>query len=284
MIAGETEVGKSLLALEIAAGLLTGGALWGSLPVAERLTRVLYILGEHDVDTLRGLWATTELVVPPNALAVIGPDSSPAHHLVTDGAPNPEAIQQVRAWVQGAGLVVFDPLAAFIRGVGAENDNIQMRLLVDTLTHAAQDEGAACLILSHLGKPLMVAGKPVPRGRYATRGASATEDAATSLFYMEHVEHPAAREAAVFRLRKRKYKGVAPEFYYLVRDPSTLRHTLLTGPRPHVEARRGMFRERLKRLQAHRPTSTPTECIELLAAIEGISRRTAFRYIDSDDD
>ena len=283
MIAGETEVGKSLLALEIAASLLTGRPLWGSLVVNERLARVLYILGEHDLDTLRGLWAVTELTAPAHALALIGSDSFPAHHLVADGAPNQEAIQQVRASVQGAGLVVFDPLAAFIRGAGAENDNVQMRLLVDTLTHAARDEGAACLILAHLGKPMMIAGKAIPRGRYATRGASATEDAATGLFYFEPAEGP-HKDAAVFRLKKRKYKGTAPDFYYLVRDPATLRHTLLTGPRPHVEARRGLFRERLKRLQTHQPTSTPTECIELIAAIDGISRRTAFRYTDSDDD
>lgn len=282
MIAGETEVGKSLLALEISASVLTGAPLWGALAVSERLTRVLYILGEHDVDTLRGLWATTGLTVPANMLAVIGPDTFSAHHVIADGAPHSETIQRIKGWIQGAGLVVFDPLAAFIRGAGAENDNTQMRLLVDTLTHTARDEGAACLILSHLGKPMMIAGKPVPRGRYATRGASATEDAATSLFYLEHTEGP-HRDAAVFRLKKRKYKGDAPDYYYLVRDPATLRHTLLTGPRPHVEARRTVFRERLKRLRAHQPTSGPTECIDLLAAIDGISRRTAFRYIDADD-
>lgn len=283
MIAGETEVGKSLVALEISSALLTGTPLWGSVPVAEVVERVVYILGEHDPDIIQSLWNKTKLKAPTESLALMGPDVFPEHFVISGGFRQAESAHQLRTWVRGAGLVIFDPLTSFIRGVDAENDNIQMRMLVDTLTQAAHAEGAACLVLAHVGKPHFLDGKPSARAKYAIRGASGTEDAATNIFYLERLSED-EEDALLFRLKKRKYKGTAPDYYYLSRDKATLTHTLLEGRRPRVEARRQQFQDKVARAQTEFPDQTRSCLIESLARIEGISRRTAFRYIEGQVD
>jgi RecA-family ATPase len=280
MIAGETEIGKSLVALEMAASLLTGKPLWGKLPCTQ-VGRVLYVLGEHHPDVIQKLWVKTGLNVPPHSLALVGPDKFKDHFLVMNGQRQHQAMYQLQQWVKGSDVVIFDPLAAFIGGVDAENDNVQMRLLVDTMTLVTHDQGAACTVLAHSGKPMYVNGQIVPRAKYAIRGASGTEDAATNVFYMERLSQEQDDEY-LFRLRKRKYKGEAPDFYYLMRDENNLVHTQLDGKRPRVEAKRLQFRDQLRRLQLEMPHETMSKCVELLAKINGISRATAFRQLSDD--
>lgn len=288
VITGETDVGKTLVALEMASALLSGQKLWGHLPTTPA-RKVLYILGEHYVEVLQRLWQEkAHLPAPPESLYVVSPEKFTDHFLVAHGERQGTVVEQVQSWCRGFDLVVFDPLSAFIKGADAENDNTQMRLLLDSMTLATHKVGAACLVLAHMGKPSIIDGKEVRRSNYATRGASGVEDAATNIFYMEKVEEPKDHdgglgEVGIFRLKKRKYKGTAPDYYYMLRDPECLQHTLLPDTRrPHVEARRIMFTQYLGRYQAEHPDITYTHAIEQLARVMGVSRATAFRWIKAD--
>ena len=58
VIAGETNVGKSLVALEICSALTTGQPLWGEdkLTPLIRAKRILYVLGEYYNEVIQRLW------------------------------------------------------------------------------------------------------------------------------------------------------------------------------------------------------------------------------------
>ena len=269
LIAGETDVGKSLVALEIASALLSHAPLWGALPVSTGARKALYVLGEHHTSILQGLWAKTGLPAPPRSLWVVGPHEFPEHHLVTRGIPQVLVSAQLREWAQGCQLVVYDPLASFCRGENIENDNAQMRLLLDTMTGIANDAGAACIVLTHAGKPRRGEdGQPAPREEYRVRGASAIEDAASAVFYMEKGMD------GFYRLQRRKYKGTQePKTYTLIRDPGTLRHTLVTNLH---DAKRLDFLQRHAYLKSR---MSPTDALRMTMEATRVPRSTADRWI-----
>ena len=140
----------------------------------------------------------------------------------------------------GSGVVFFDPLGAFASGEDVENDNAQMRAVIDAM--GVITAPGAMVALAHMGKPTYdpKASKFIRRPSYATRGGSAIEDAVTDCFYFAH-------EGATFRLLQRKYKGDAPSHYLLSRDEETLRHTLTSKGKTRrelSEARRAAIRHR----------------------------------------
>lgn len=284
VIAGETDIGKSLVALEICSTLTTGQPLWGELYATEQAKRIVYILGEHYSEVIQRLWAVTNLPMT-DEVWLLGPDQLKYDKwLVAQGKPNPVAIQKLIAWCEGADLIVFDPLAAFVTGVDAENDNVQMRLVLDTMSLISQAVGASCLILAHQGKPMMDKfGAEHNRKSYAIRGASAVEDAATNIFYMGKAEGTSAaasesRDSKILTMRRRKYKGQAPEEYRLIRNKNTLVHSLL-GNRPYIEVRKMEVQGKLARLQTAHPNMKNADAIKILAAVEGLSDDTIRRYL-----
>lgn len=284
VIAGETDIGKSLVALEICSTLTTGQPLWGELYATEQAKRVIYILGEHYSEVIQRLWGVTKLPMT-DEVWILGPDQLGYDKwLVAQGKVNPVAVQKLITWATGADLIVFDPLAAFITGVDAENDNVQMRLLLDAMSMVTQAVGASSLILAHQGKPMMDKfGQEHNRKSYAIRGASAVEDAATNIFYMGKAEGTSSaaaetRDSKILTLRRRKYKGQAPEEYRLLRDKNTLVHSLL-GNRPFIEVRKMEVQAKLARLQTSHPEIRNAEAIKILAAIEGLSDDTIRRYL-----
>lgn len=228
-IVGETNTGKSLIALEIGSSLLTGEPLWGQIEPNRMIKKLVYILGEHTVQTIQGLYHRTQL---PHAgkFQLIGPEHlHPYKALVVGGVAQQVAIDRLVKWTDGAELIVFDPLAGFIQGLGAEQDNASMRTLIDSMSYVAQKNGAACLILSHMGKPrLDDDGSEIRRFSYAMRGASAQEDALTHVFYLRRelqVKQQGPEEK--FKLEVRKFKGnPSSDFFKLRRDPMTKRNSL----------------------------------------------------------
>lgn len=282
-IAGETNVGKSLLALEMAASLLSGNPLWGAVPV-QVVKKALYILAEHNAETVQELWQETGLTVPDQmSFMLIGPEEFKNHWVVAKGEPQHQTIHEIREVSKEVDLVIFDPLSAFVRGTEVENDNAVMRLVVDTLFRSAHSQGAASILIGHKGKPSYGPdGKVIKRRKYAIRGASAVEDAQTALFYMEPFSED---EDGIFRFIRAKYKG-RPDpnhiDYTLLRNDKTLTHTLLPGKRPSVEAKKIQFMAKLARFQSKFPDLGFTKSVETLADIEEISSRTAFRYIQGD--
>lgn len=282
VISGETNVGKSLVAIEIISTLTMGVPLWGELEPTLQARRVLYILGEHYDAVLQRLWQKTQLPMGEQVF-LLGPEALGYDKwLVIGGKPNLVAIEKLRRWADGCDLVVFDPLSAFVTGVESENDNIQMRLVLDTMSLISQSSGASCIVLAHQGKPMMdIKGAEHTRRSYAIRGASAVEDSATNIYYLGKAEGEAVQKAAdgqVFDLRLRKYKGEAPENYRLLRSPTNLTHQLL-GNKPFAAIQKIAAEGDIARLLAYNPDIGYREAVRLVAAIRGMTEDGVKRHL-----
>ena len=157
-----------------------------------------------------------------------------------------------------------------------------MRLLLDVMSGITQSTGASCLILAHQGKPAVdMMGRERHRQSYAIRGASAIEDAATNIFYLhKHSDLNEGRsDPNMFRLKCRKYKGIAPDFYYLLRNPENKTHRLIGGKgRPNTDLKRERVRSRLLELKTNEGL-TVNEAVAAITAAEGISEQTIWRYL-----
>ncbi len=285
VIAGETNIGKSLLSLEIISSLVTGNLLWGELKPNQPAEKVLYILGEHHLEVIQRLAAHTGLPMTKD-VRLVGPEQIGYDKwLVAGGKPNLRGVDKFKFWAEGMDLIVWDPLSAFCFGESIENDNVQMRLVLDSMSLVAQSAGAACIILAHQGKPMMdKQGQEQTRKSYAVRGASGIEDAATNIFYMGRAEGASAaaaetRDSKIITLKCRKYKGNAPDEYRLMRDNATLCHTLL-GNRPFVEVRKIETQAKATRIQMSMPDLKMNEVIRILAATDGLSETTIRRYLE----
>ena len=283
VIAGETDVGKSLVALEICSALTSDRPLWTELEPTLKARRIIYILGEHYNEVIMRLWALTGLPMS-DQVWLIGPEQLGYDKwLVAQGKPNPIAINKLTKWAEGADLVVFDPLSAFVTGIDSENDNIQMRLVLDTMSLITQSVGASCLVLAHQGKPIIGRdGMESSRKSYAIRGASAIEDAATNIFYMDRAKGIEAaaetRDSKIFILKKRKYKGTAPDEYRLVRDTNNLTHILL-GNRPYVEVKKMETQAKFTRIKMVFPDMPVSDVVKLLASIDQVTERTIYNHL-----
>lgn len=286
VIAGETEVGKSLVALETVSCLVTGEPLWGELSPTLQAKKVLYVLGEHYPEVIQRLVLKTQLRMT-DSVFLLGPEQLQYDKwLVANGRPNLQAISKFKKWAEGCDLIVFDPFSAFVSGVDVENDNITMRLVLDTMSLIAQTSGASCIVLAHKGKPMMDArGQEHARKSYGIRGASAIEDAATNIFYMERVEGEVAQKAAdgmLFDMKMRKFKGEAPSNYRMLRNPSNLTHTLL-GNRAFSEVQKIAAQGDVARLLAYNEGLGYREAIRLASAVRGISETTMKRHLGIKD-
>lgn len=283
LISGETNIGKSLLALEILSSFTTGEPLWGELQPSFRAKRVLYVLAEHHDAVIQKLWRKTKLPLAGEVF-LLGPEALGFDKwLVSKGTPNVQAVGKFKKWAEGCDLIIWDPLAAFVTGEVVEQDNVTMRLLLDTMGLICQASGASCLVLGHQGKPQMDSyGKEHARKSYATRGASGTEDAAENIFYMgkSDADDPSqkATSGQIYELRLRKYKGEAPSEYRLLRDPETLTHRLL-GNRPYSEVQKIALQAKVARIQAHNSNINYRTAVSLVAAIEGLPEETVKRHL-----
>lgn len=231
-IIGAKEVGKSLIALEIQQCLLTGEPLWGILEPTRTVNKTVHFLAEHASGLLMGLYARTGLG-HRGELRVFGPEHLGVMKLlVSNGNRREEAVSFYKKLAEGAGLVVFDPLAAFIQGQSAENDNSPMRNLIDTMTEISASTGAACMILGHQGKPTIFQGRTVNRGSYRTRGASASEDAMAAVHYLDKLSGHNFNGNPVFELKPVHYKGRKQPAFHLIRDTDTCTHVIDKRFRP----------------------------------------------------
>lgn len=282
-IVGETDTGKSLIACEIGSSLLTGMPLWGSIKPNRTIDKIVYILGEHTCVTLQGLFHRTKLP-HEGKFMLIGPEHlHPYKALVIGGIQQPLAVDRMLRWTEGANLIVFDPLAGFIQGLTAEQDNSSMRTLIDTMSYIADKQKAACLILSHMGKPKMDdQGGEVRRTSYAMRGASAQEDALTHVFYLRKstlVKQQGSTEE--YQLSVRKFKGnPSSDIFRLRRDPETKRNSLV-----NVQASRGgptkeekeAVRRKVGNLMSERGLELKV-AIELVASMDSLPVETVKRW------
>ena len=286
-IVGETDTGKSLIACEIGSSLLTGEPLWGSITPTRKVEKIVYILGEHTCQTIQGLFHRTKL---PHAgkFHLIGPEHlHPYKALVVGGVQQPIAVDRLLKWTEGAGLIVFDPLGGFAQGLNTENDSASMRTLIDSMSLVASKNGAACLILSHMGKPKMDdSGNEVRRQSYAMRGSSAQEDALTHVFYLRKalaVKQQNTDGTEKFDLSIRKFKGnPSAEVYKLQRDPVTKRNTL-TNPKPGKSGldRREVeeYRKGIQRILESNPGFAWETAVKMVADMQGLPTETLIRWL-----
>ena len=225
-IYGQKEVGKSLISVEMQYSALTGEPLWGHLLPKHTVTKTVHFLAEHHSYMLQQL-IQEQLRFPAVNMRIFGPEHLLERRIiVSNGVRRNIAINTYKKLAEGAGLVVFDPIASFIQGdANAENDNSSMRHLVMAMTEIASENGAACLILGHKGKPMYTQeGRKIERDRYAARGASAQEDSLAGVHYFGFV----GKEGNLFEFSTTHYKGKKLEKMQLYRSKETLRHTLLT--------------------------------------------------------
>ena len=202
--------------------------MWGKLYPTQTIPRVTFILGEHNEDNLREQWLLMGYTVPERTLRVIGPTERKI--LVSSGGASMGNRAIYTEWCAGSHLIVFDPLNAFVSGVRVEDDNVQMRALINVMEDIATASGAALVILHHMGKPHFEpqSGEYRHRDKYAARGASGIEDAVMACFYFERMPPSYKKGPDMFTLRRVKYKGQAPGYYHLKRDGGIPRHTLVT--------------------------------------------------------
>ena len=220
-LVAETNVGKTLLALEIIESVLTGRPLWGQLTPTETYQRVAYVVGEYDDNYVKQLWVKLEASAPPHSIRLL-----PRRTLVSQGQVHSEHVRTYKEECAGCQLVIFDPFSAFVIGPDVENDASLTRATINTMLEIAG--GHSVIIPAHMGKPyyLDTAKDYVQRGSYAARGSSSIEDTPMACFYFTQSRSEASPDA-LFYLKNRKTKFGAPPGYFLLRDPDTLRHKLI---------------------------------------------------------
>lgn len=275
LITGETNVGKSLISLEIVSSFITGAPLWNQIKPTDTAKKIVYILGEHHNGVIQRLWQRTQLPITDHVW-LLGPEQmSYDRWLVNSGKPNLVSIEKFKKWCDGADLIVWDPISAFVCGAdGLENDSITMRMVIDSINLISAAVGSTSLILAHQGKPMIDQfGKEHGRTKYATRGTSAQEDAATSVFYLNK-----DREDGRYELVQRKYKGDAPASYQLQRSKETLTHRVLEN-NGYIESKRLDARNRIGRLMTSHPNFTYRTAASILASLDGVPKDTMFRWL-----
>lgn len=195
-LAGEDGTGKSTLALHFAAAIAGGLPALGAFPTADPRP-VLIVSEEDDSDVLQlrleallaGMGAdpsTRDLVrrrIRIHALQGFQLDSVDAQAHLLDVA----AVYEVA-------LVVFDPLASFLRG--DENGARDARPVIG-LWRQLVAQGTAVLYVAHLGKPR----EGGPAGGHRLRGSSAWRAASRQLLLLERAADSGLR--LVFDKRSR---------------------------------------------------------------------------------
>jgi hypothetical protein len=217
MIAGESGEGKSILRLEMATRLAVGRDLWGlEIPQPRRVLIIQFENTEQLEQVrlkrmLRGLKSDC-----PDNLSFTEPTSRFDVGDKTDRARLVATIQKSRAEV-----VMYDPLSSLHRV--NENDNGQMRWIMDNLTEIARCTGTAAVVVHHYGKP----GKEEIAGMYRTRGASSIRDWADTLLGFSRKKHDdlVLRKLVFLKVRN----GPEPKPLVLARDKETFLHRVSDG-------------------------------------------------------
>jgi AAA domain len=149
LLAGDPGVGKSLLALDLAARISTGSG-WPASNARAPRGRVLLLASEDDYD---------HVIIP--RLTILGAERGQIAHLseIEDrmGAL-PVDLTVHLSWLEGLlttdppALVIIDPLHGFLGGVNP-NRAEQIRPILTALVRVAERLGFALLAVIHLSKP-----------------------------------------------------------------------------------------------------------------------------------
>ena len=149
LLSGQSRIGKSFLAIDLAGAVATGGTFMG-MPVRQQAA-VLFVLGEGSgtmeprLDALRH-----ELPNLSEAdLAIMWADASGGQDWRT--LIDEAKVTAQERWALPLGMIVFDTLAA-VFNVADENDAHSATAAMQTLQKLASDEGALVVGVNHYGK------------------------------------------------------------------------------------------------------------------------------------
>jgi KaiC/GvpD/RAD55 family RecA-like ATPase len=212
IVAGESGEGKSVLRSEAAVHLVMGWELWGmEIPTARR---VLIFQFENTEATeayrLKKMLLGLEITDFPDNLFYSDPTIRLDLGKDKDRVKALEIIKE-----SGAQVVIYDPLTS-LHSVN-ENDNVQIRRILDNITEINRKAGTTAILIHHFGKPTE---NSITAHR--TRGASSIRDWADTLIAVTRKKH----EHRILRLIEfiKVRNGPEPRPILLERDENFLHH------------------------------------------------------------
>jgi DNA primase catalytic core len=179
ILAGESGEGKSLMRLELAIHLAMGWPLWDMEITTAR--RVLIFQFENteaqEAYRLKRMLRGLEITTFPDNLSFSDPTIRVDMGRPQDRAKMTEIVQE-----SGAEVVIYDPLTSLHRV--NENDNVQIRIILDNLTEINRRTGTTAMLIHHFGKP-----NENTTTAHRTRGASSIKDWADTLVAVTRKKH-----------------------------------------------------------------------------------------------
>ena len=154
MIAGNPGLGKSQLTLSMAATVTLGGE-WPDGTSCEVGNVVILSAEDDPSDTLRprldAVGADTDKVFLIRSTIVGYTGSGDSTHRAFDLSLDLAALSETLRRINGAALVIIDPVSAYLGGVDSHRD-AAVRALLSPLSDFAAESGAAVVTVSHLNK------------------------------------------------------------------------------------------------------------------------------------
>ena len=211
IISGETGIGKSLLRLELALHLVMGWEWLGfEIPTARKVS-IFQFENMEAMEKTRLKRMCSGLGIgqmPKGRLSYVDRKNRVNLTLKRDREKLLELVKQSEAEV-----IIYDCLSNLHSA--KENDNIQMRDVLDSLTEINAKVGTSCILIHHFGKPT-----EWQETRYRTRGAQSIIDwSVTAMaFTVRKHEHKILRQLEFIKVRD----GAEPKPILLERDENFL--------------------------------------------------------------
>lgn len=213
ILAGSSGVGKSLITLEMAISLAAGTNLYADRIIIPKSRKVLIFQSENAPFEVRQRINKMTKGSIPDGIFI---NSDTVYNFnIADNYFSEYLIRTVRE--TRVDVIIIDPLSSFHHY--NENDNSQMRSVLDSITNISRETGAATIIVHHYGKQLdnRADGNKL-------RGATSIKDAVDTIITLERRRQ---KNENTFRMNFEKVRyGVSPKPIDLVRDEITLLHDL----------------------------------------------------------
>jgi len=215
LIAGESGVGKSLLRLELAIHLAVGWDWKGfHVPKARNVCIFQWENSERTEQgrlkrMMKGL--NIERGALGNRLTIANREDQYDLTLKRDRERLRQAVKE-----SGAEVVIYDCLSNLHSG--KENDNVQMRDILDVLSNINACLKTSCVLIHHFGKP----GENITATSYRIRGASSITDWPYTVIAITRKPH---EEKEIRKIEFTKVRdGAMPKPFLVERNPDTFIH------------------------------------------------------------
>lgn len=219
ILAGESEVGKSLMRNEWSVLLACGLDIYGmKTPTAQTVLvfqtentleverdRIKRIMRGHRIESVHNRIHYAKLTWERSLL-------------------NQKFLGYCAKQIKEVGptVVMWDPLISFLQSNMSENNNVGMRSVLDRITWLNQEHGCASVVVHHFGQPGRE-GEEIPL-RYRMRGASAIRDWADTVIALQATskgENPGpGRKLSYTKIRN----GPPRKPLFLERDRNFIHH------------------------------------------------------------